>query len=52
MIPPEIPGMLPRVSPNAWKMLGLAIRKTAGWADPQSASGRQESDEISLDQFM
>jgi DnaD/phage-associated family protein len=44
--------IMPRISPSAWKVLCLAIRKTAGWADPQSASGRKESDVISLSQFM
>jgi predicted house-cleaning noncanonical NTP pyrophosphatase (MazG superfamily) len=42
---------MPRVSPNAWKILCLAMRKTAGWADISTYSGRKESDVISISQF-
>ncbi len=44
--------IMPVVSPSAWKVICFAIRKTAGWADPESPSGRKESDVISLSQFM
>jgi len=43
--------IMPRVSPNAWKIICLAIRKTAGWADKSTESGRKESDIISISQF-
>lgn len=43
--------IMPRISANAWKVLCLAIRKTAGWADLSTDSGRKESDLISISQF-
>lgn len=43
---------MPSVPPNAWKILCFAMRKTAGWQDLSTASGRKESDIISLSQFM
>lgn len=44
--------IMPSVPPNAWKILCFAMRKTAGWQDLSTASGRKESDIISLSQFM
>jgi hypothetical protein len=44
--------IMPDLSPNAWKVICLAMRKTAGWADASTESGRKESDVISLSQFM
>lgn len=43
--------IMPALSGNAWKVLCFAIRKTAGWADPTSPTGRKESDIIALSQF-
>jgi hypothetical protein len=43
--------IMPNVSPNAWKILCFAIRKTAGWADSSTVSKRKESDVISISQF-
>jgi hypothetical protein len=43
--------IMPSVSPNAWKILCFAMRKTAGWQDITTLSGRKESDVISLSQF-
>lgn len=40
------------VSANAWKVLCLCMRKTEGWRDYSTESGRKESDVISLSQFM
>jgi len=44
--------MMRDLSPNAWKVLCLAIRKTWGWVDPTTDSGRKEQDRISYSQFM
>lgn len=44
--------IMPTLSGNAWKILCLAIRKTLGWSDPTTKSGRKESDVISISQFM
>ncbi len=44
--------IMPVLSPNAWKVLCLALRKTAGWRDANTESGRKESDVISVSQFM
>jgi hypothetical protein len=44
--------IMPRVSPNAWKIICVAIRKTQGWADPDSPTGRKQSDVIAQSQFM
>jgi hypothetical protein len=44
--------IMPRVSPSAWKILCLAVRKTVGWRDESTESGRKESDVISISQFM
>jgi hypothetical protein len=44
--------MMPTLSPNAWKVLCVAIRQTLGWKDSETASGRKESDVISYSQFM
>lgn len=43
--------IMPAVPPNAWKILCYAMRKTAGWVDLSTISGRKESDVISLSQF-
>ena len=44
--------IMPSVPPNAWKILCFAMRKTAGWKDDKTESGRKESDVISISQFM
>jgi hypothetical protein len=44
--------IMPNLSANGWKILCLAIRKTLGWADTNTQSGRKESDIISISQFM
>ena len=44
--------VMPKISPNAWKIICLAVRKTAGWKDDDTASGRKEADVISVSQFM
>jgi hypothetical protein len=44
--------MMKTLSANAWKVLCVAIRQTWGWQDPETASGRKESDVISYSQFM
>jgi hypothetical protein len=43
--------IMPKVSPNAWKILCFAMRKTAGWADMTTESLRKESDVIAISQF-
>jgi len=47
-----IDDMMPKLSPNAWKILTVAIRQTLGWADPDTETGRKECDVISYSQFM
>lgn len=42
---------MPAVSPNAWKILVFTIRRTWGWADDDSSTGRREWDQISYSQF-
>jgi predicted transcriptional regulator len=42
---------LRQLSPNAFKLLCVAIRQTWGWKDPLTDSGRKEADEISYSQF-
>lgn len=42
---------MPRLSNAGWRVLCVAIRKTWGWADPDTSSGRQEWDQISYSQF-
>jgi len=44
--------IMPDLSPNAWKIICLAMRKTEGWEDKSTYSGRKESDIISVSQFM
>jgi hypothetical protein len=44
--------IMPDLSPNAWKIICLAMRKTEGWADKLTESGRKESDIIAVSQFM
>jgi hypothetical protein len=43
--------IMPSLSGNAWKVICFAMRKTAGWADASTESGRKEKDIISLSQF-
>ncbi len=43
--------VMPSLSPNAWKIICFAMRKTAGWADASTSSGRKEVDAISISQF-
>jgi hypothetical protein len=44
--------IMPRVSPNAWRIICVALRKTQGWADADSPTGRKQSDVIAVSQFM
>lgn len=44
--------IMPRLSPNGWKILCVAIRQTWGYHDPTSPTGRKQSDQISYSQFM
>ena len=44
--------IMPDLSPNAWKVLCVAIRQTFGWVDETTESGRRFEDEISYSQFM
>jgi len=43
--------IMPDLSPNAWKVLCVAIRQTIGWQDEATESGRRESDVITYSQF-
>lgn len=43
--------IMPRLSPNAWKVLCVAIRQTWGWTDKYSPTGRKQSDVVSYSQF-
>lgn len=42
--------IMPNLSPNAFKVLCVAIRQTLGWADGNG--GRKKTDKISYSQFM
>jgi hypothetical protein len=42
---------MPRISANAWKVLCFVIRKTWGWEDKDSPTGRKEKDQISYSQI-
>jgi hypothetical protein len=42
--------LMPALSPNAFKILCVAIRQTWGWSD--GAGGRRQKDRISYSQFM
>jgi hypothetical protein len=44
--------IMPSLSPNAWKVLCVAIRQTLGWVDDESPTGRKQRDVISYSQFM
>lgn len=44
--------IMPRLRPNAWKVLCVAIRQTLGWEDKTTENGRKEEDEISYSQFL
>jgi len=44
--------IMPRLRPNAWKVLCVAIRQTLGWEDKTTENGRKEEDEISYSQFI
>ncbi len=44
--------IMPECSPNAWKVLCLIARKTIGWYDPDSSTGRKEDDWIAYSQIM
>lgn len=44
--------IMPAVSANAWKVLCLCMRKTQGWRDASSPTGRKIEDVISLSQFV
>lgn len=44
--------IMPRLSPNAWKVLCVAVRQTWGWEDKDSPTGRKQRDVISYSQFM
>jgi hypothetical protein len=43
--------IMPSLSPNAWKIICFAMRKTEGWADSNTESGRKEADVIAISQF-
>ena len=43
--------IMPKLSPNAWKVLCVAMRQTLGWAG-NGPGGRREWDTISYSQFM
>ena len=43
--------IMPKLSPNAWKVLCVAMRQTLGWAG-NGPGGRKEWDTISYSQFM
>ena len=44
--------IMPRLSPNGWKVLCVAIRQTWGWvADGKDPKQRKQSDRISYSQF-
>ncbi len=44
--------IMPHLSPNGWKVLCVAIRRTIGWVHPDDPTRRKERDRISLSQFM
>jgi hypothetical protein len=44
--------IMPDCKPNTWKVVCATLRKTVGWEDKKSPTGRKESDTISLSQFM
>lgn len=44
--------IMPDLSPNGWKVLCVAIRKTIGWANGTTLSGRKEKDRIAYTQFL
>jgi len=44
--------IMPKLRPNAWKVLCVAIRQTLGWEDKTTENGRKEEDEISYSQFL
>lgn len=43
---------MPDLSGSGWKVLSFAIRKTIGWVDEETESGRKERDRISYTQFL
>jgi hypothetical protein len=43
--------IMPRISASAWKILCFVIRKTWGWEDKDSPTGRKERDEIAYSQM-
>lgn len=43
--------VMPKCKPNTWKIVCATLRKTAGWSDPHSPTGRKQSDLISLSQY-
>lgn len=44
--------IMPDLGGSAWKVLCVAIRKTIGWVDVDTNSGRKEQDRISYSQFI
>ena len=40
--------IMPDLSPNAWKVLCVAIRRTIGWIDESTETGRKEQDAVSI----
>lgn len=43
--------IMPRISGNAWKVLSFVIRKTWGWEDKGTRSGRKEADTLAYSQI-
>jgi hypothetical protein len=43
--------IMPRVSPNAWKVLTVIVRQTVGWVEDRQTMKRKDWDEISYSQF-
>jgi hypothetical protein len=43
--------IMPRCKPNSWKVICATLRKTIGWIDPDSPTGRKQADKISMSQY-
>jgi DnaD/phage-associated family protein len=43
--------VMPLCKPNTWKVVCAVLRKTIGWEDKKSPTGRKEEDRISFSQF-